>query len=259
MTHVFIIDIDGTIVGDVCFQIAMFNIFKYLKNLGITPNAKIQDITTCYNPESGLVRPYFADFIKYIRNRYGENVYIFIYTASDHNWALKEVSMIENEHGIKFDRPIFTRKHLKNNKKSINYIKKKIKSVVGKDVSQTRLMIIDNNPDVYMDHREYVVECPDYNFKRFYDLWKIIPPSSLGTKKNPTHILMLAQQYLKCNLLNPICSNIVIKNQSKCDIDKMAKCHEWFYKKLKEISKHNSNYEKDDFWLRLKQKESYQV
>lgn len=259
MTHVFIIDLDGTIVGDVCFQIAMFNIFKFLKKLSITPSVKIQDITKCYNPNSGLVRPFFGDFVRYIRNRYKDKVYIFIYTASDHNWALKEVSIIENEHDIKFDRPIFTRKHLKNNKKSIDHIKNKIKSVIGKDISHSRLTIIDNNPDVYMDHKEFLIECSDYNFKYFYDLWKIIPQSSLGTKKDPSPLLILAQQYLKCNLLNPICSNIVNKNHSSNDLEKMAKCHEWFYKKLKEIHKHNQNFFKDDFWLCLKQKEINQV
>lgn len=263
MKHVFIIDIDGTIVGDVCFQVAMFNIHQYLKQVDVSPlsSFKLNHISKCYNPEYRLVRPFFPQYIQYLREQYGKDVYIFIYTASDHKWALKEVPMIEKECNIKFNRPIFTRKHLVNNKKSIGAISNKIKSVVGRDISNTRLTIIDNNVDVYADYRDYIIQCPDYNYKLFYDLWNIIPVSSLGNKKKPTPLMFIAKQYLRCNLINPICTNILNNKTSSITdvtpdvVDKISKCQAWFMKVLREISKSNVKYKNDDFWLRLRHRE----
>eukprot|EP00960_Hanusia_phi_P055847 763077-Hanusia_phi.AAC.5 len=69
---------------------------------------KAKDVSEAYKNKTMLVRPHFCEFIKTARARFAD-VMIFVYTASEKNWASKEIGWIEKQCGISFDRPIFSR------------------------------------------------------------------------------------------------------------------------------------------------------
>ena len=59
MTFVFIIDLDGTIIGDCVYQCEMYKIYLILRKLGI--NVKINEILEeAYKEKTRLIRPYFS-------------------------------------------------------------------------------------------------------------------------------------------------------------------------------------------------------
>jgi len=107
--YIFIIDLDGTLIGDCVYQCEIYKIYLILNKLGI--KIKINEILEeHYTEKSKLIRPYFTYFINKMRE-YFPNSYFYIYTASEKKWAEKEISIIEKNLNIKFDRPIFTRTH----------------------------------------------------------------------------------------------------------------------------------------------------
>ena len=87
----------------------------------------------CYQSKKFIWDSFFIDFMNYLKKNFS-NYYVFIYTASDKEWAYKEINWIEKQNkDIKFNRPIFTRQEcLKEDgkySKSITRILPKIKKV----------------------------------------------------------------------------------------------------------------------------------
>ena len=63
MPYIFIIDLDGTIIGDCTYQCDIYNIENIMKKNSIkiiNPNTLIK----CYKKKSKLIRPYFLYFLK---------------------------------------------------------------------------------------------------------------------------------------------------------------------------------------------------
>ena len=216
--YIFVLDLDGTIIGNCIYLCEIYKLKKY----------KII-LEKAYNEKSKLIRPYFLYFYKNIKNIF-PNSKIFIYTASDKKWAHKEITLIEKQNNIKFDRPIYTRENciIKNGecKKSINKIfKKKYKN--------DEIIIIDNNNN-YTDNNEKIIKCPTYNYQPFYNLWDFLP------NKNKSKEINDYIKYLIDNkLLSPYNSN---SNNTKHKI----KAYKWLYNKCKSINK-----EKDNFWKKI--------
>jgi hypothetical protein len=91
--NVFIIDLDGTIIGDCIYQTDIYKIGLILRKLGF--KIKINDILEDhYNEKTKLIRPYFLNFITTIKKTI-PNSYFYIYTASEKKWAEKEIKIIE--------------------------------------------------------------------------------------------------------------------------------------------------------------------
>ena len=95
--YVFIIDLDGTIIGDCSYQCDIYNIQNIMKNkikIFRTEKAKCETILkNSYNKKSLLIRPYFNVFMTMIKKIYPHS-YIFVYTASEKEWAIKEINII---------------------------------------------------------------------------------------------------------------------------------------------------------------------
>lgn len=163
---VILLDIDGTVVGDVSHQVAMFDIINTLKH---------KRIRVAYGPKEvqdalgfgGLIRPNFKCFIIELQSH---GIEFFVYTAAEKVWAEYIVKNIEAAMNIKFNRPLFTRSHCI----SINnQIMKSIKSVTpmiaktlrakNYDVSnlEDKIIAIDNNP-VFIE-RDYQILCDTYS------------------------------------------------------------------------------------------------
>jgi len=238
MTITFILDLDGTIIGDCIYQSEIYKIYLILNKLGI--KIKINEILEeSYKDKSKLIRPYFRYFIEKMREMYPTSKY-YIYTASDKKWALKEIELIEKNMKIKFNRPIFTRndciKIEKENKieykKSIESIKKKIK------IEEGEIIIIDDN-DVYIDTNKLILKCKCYNYKYFCNYWEYIPIKRIKNKIFINYLEIL----IKNKRLNP-------SYEKESNKDKIE-YYKWLYEKCADINKSNKKYKKDKFWLNL--------
>ena len=191
LPFVFVIDVDGTLVGDV------------------TPEICITDIIcqcTCENDDKvdcvlkhirkslahGLARPYFVTFYKTMKEIYPESEF-FIYTAASKRWTEMLIDIYEKEFDIKFNRPLFTRCYCANQKKKdIEYIL----YVIGKVLQdkyptnslymlRRRVLLIDNNPKDYSKPREgceYLIKCPTYSFKVEDNIIETLPLTIVQTQ-----------------------------------------------------------------------------
>jgi hypothetical protein len=232
--YVFIIDLDGTIIGDCVYQAEIYKISLILNKLKI--KIKINDILEdAYKERTRMIRPYFKFFIEKMKEYYPSS-YFYIYTASEKRWAEKEIKIIEKVLKIKFNRPIFTRNDCEiidnGIKKSIEIIKKKIK------IKNPEILIIDDN-NVYMDYNENLVKCSIYNYKFFCNYWEYIPIEKIGNK--------IVLKYLKSLISNNRLSPIIEKKTMKEKIN----YYDWLYQKCNEVNKGNKQCIKDKFWLNL--------
>lgn len=174
---VFIIDIDGTMIGDIRPQITLYEL-----NLAIKKHDKHVNVMNFKDfqyklKHGGIVRPYFAKFVKKIKETI-PTAEFFLYTASECKWARFLVPHIEKAIGIKFNRPIFTRANCIIDNKSdikkalcnitpsvLRALKKKYGELKKHDL-MNRMLAIDNTYDVFDEtDQKYVIHCPSYDYK----------------------------------------------------------------------------------------------
>ena len=236
--YVFIIDLDGTIIGDCVYQAEIYKISLILNKLRI--KIKINDILEeCYKEKTKLIRPYFKLFLEKMREIYPSS-YFYIYTASEKKWAEKELMIIERVLKFKFNRPLFTRSdcliYKKDDRidlrKSVDEIKKRIK------IKNGEILIIDDN-DVYMDNNDRLIKCKYYNYKYFCNYWDYVPIEKINNK-------------IVLNYLNTIIDNKRLNpNFNKKTMRQQLEYYNWLYEKCNEINRENRKCKNDDFWLRL--------
>lgn len=243
--YIFILDLDGTIIGDCAYQVIVQNIEDIAKQNKIKTNSKDM-LINCYSQSSKLIRPYFKYFINTMKTHF-VNSQFYVYTASEKTWANKEITMIEKTHDFKFNRPIFTREdcivdsygmYKKSVKKILPRIIKSNKNVAH--INNDKILVIDNNK-VFIDFNTNMIECPTYNYMHFCDIWEKI-----------------GKEYAQNDSMTCMVSNLIMTNKackySNCksaDAKKMELKHKWMYKKYKKLNKINKPYEKDVFWKRL--------
>jgi hypothetical protein len=243
MGIIFVLDLDGTIIGDCVYQAEIYKIGLILSKLGI--KVKINEIlNSFYMEKSRLVRPYFQYFMRKMIEMY-PSISIYIYTASERRWAEKEIGIIEKALDIKFNRPIFTRDDCietyskEDNridyKKSIELIRKKMRV---KD-RNGEIMIIDDK-DVYIDNNDRLIKCELYNYKYFCNYWEYIPIGRVDNKVFMKYLRSLIDN----KRLNP--------NYNPMTMKQSMNYYKWLYEKTMEINrKNNKRYKDDKFWLKL--------
>lgn len=253
LPYIVILDWDGTIAGKVDFQSQRYSLHQYYKKYGLKQKVDNR-VPKAFQPTSHLIRPDFASFIQELTEYYNGNIFFFIYTASEKTWANKEIQWVEKSHGIKFQRPIFTRDdcitdHTGSYRKSIKQIFPRILRSIGastlsKEQKDTmlkkRLMMIDNN-SVYLDMQEHLLLCPDYGFMVFENILEDVPVSYL---KHP-HVRQYVLTLINSGYICPFFS-------SKDDINNtMFQKYEWLAVKCKSITEANKVYRKDTFFKHL--------
>lgn len=185
--YVILIDLDGTIQGDVTPQLREYNLIKNLKLKSSLKKSHRNDYIR------GLLRPYFIDFIKLIKNKYAGKVELFIYTASDKTWAHYIVPIIESIIGFKFNRPLFTREHCNigtsDKTKSILYVKDHIikslqpkygKNIITEKTLSDRIFLIDNNH--VLEETKRLIKCYTYDKAIFVNILRNIPETVIQTR-----------------------------------------------------------------------------
>jgi len=256
--YIFLLDLDGTIIGDCSYQCDIYNIQEIIKKNITIKNHNIQlgDLTKykttcdkmlekCYDLQSKLLRPHFATFMSEMKKRFA-NCYFFIYTASEKTWANKEILIIEKQNNIKFNRPIFTRDNcLKdasgNIRKSVHKILPQLLKAMKMPKTHTitnHIIVVDNNP-TFVDYTDNLLICPTYDYLKFHNLWENIP-----------------QEYAKISELKHFVSRLIsnkkmyIRNNPSNTIV-LEKLHRWLYRKYKKINNYNMKFANDSFWLNL--------
>ena len=265
--YVFILDLDGTIIGDCSYQCDVYNIQEIIKNKLITNKQTVSNISKlqlgaiaaigkhktlcdkslheCYSSCSKLIRPFFGSFISKMRQTY-PNSHFFVYTASDKSWAIKEIAIIEKQNNLKFNRPLFTREHcIMDNSGNLHKSVAKVLPAILKSIKapkdyniRDKLLIIDNNP-TFIDYKENLLICPTYNYIQFQNLWDNIP-----------HDYQKIEE-LKKFVTKLITSKKIYARHTNANSLMLEKIHRWLYRKYKRINKYNSSFENDTFWKDL--------
>jgi len=186
LPYIFILDIDYTIIGNIynCSDewIILNYIHKYCKMNNIIANCKNKlDIIDELN--EGLLRPYFIDFINFIKQKY-INVEIYLFTKSSYKW-INESGYIENIEKIcktKFNKPYFTRENSLEGEKLLgNIFDIIIKNLQRKypllkidenkkKVFDTQLVFIDDIPNNLEDYPHKQILCSKYNYTPYYNI-----------------------------------------------------------------------------------------
>jgi hypothetical protein len=186
LPYIFILDIDNTIIGNVdnCINesIILNYIFKYCKMNNIIANCdKKLDIIDELN--EGLLRPYFIDFINFIKSKY-KNIEIYLYTNSSYDWINNSgfIDNIEKIAKIKFNKPYFTRENALNRQKLLGNIYDVIIDKIvkkypllkidknKKKVFDSQLVFIDDIPNNLNDYPDKQIMCPEYNYYPYYNI-----------------------------------------------------------------------------------------
>lgn len=240
---VFILDLDGTIIGDCAYQVILYDIETVLKKNKVKQKTD-NILLNSYRPSSKLMRPYFKYFIKTIKQAYPNSLF-YVYTASEKAWANKEISLIEKTHKMKFNRPIFTRDDCIID--SFGQYRKSVKKILPKiikgnkkyDINPNKILTIDNN-SVYIDYHENFLLCPSYDYVYFIDVWD-----------------KMRSEYLKVMEIHKIITNLIECNKAcqythNVDDGKLLEQkHKWLYKKHKKLNMANKKYIGDKFWKKL--------
>jgi hypothetical protein len=182
---VFIIDIDGTIIGNIINQLIIYE-FKYDH---INIHYSFKELFDRF--DKGLIRPYFDTFIKNTKRRLPHSEFFF-YTASEDRWGLFIANAIEKYYNIRFNRPIFTRKYCFSTgsdfKKSLKHItphlKRTLQKKYGKNLDLTnRVLLIDNRQVYQSSDQTSLLICPTYNFMCLENIPAFITESIFNTHK----------------------------------------------------------------------------
>lgn len=177
--RVLIIDMDGTMIGNITPQLCEYTllIMTYQKN-------KMKDLkrTIVRHLREGVMRPGLTQFLEHVKN---SDMEAFVYTASDDRWAKFMVPCIEEATGFRFNRPLFTRKHCTqvghgstvDYRKSLArispHIRRALKTNMNTHDVVENAILIDNKADVLLhpdreSHRH--VTFPTYNATFYYDV-----------------------------------------------------------------------------------------
>lgn len=171
MPTVYVLDLDGTIVGNVATQAFMFDLVQKLK--AVHCRVKLDKTELQTKLKNGLVRPYFERFIKLLK-KHDPQTEFFVYTASAKPWADYLIRQIEQAFHIQFNRPIFTRDQCVyfdgEFKKSIHKIAPMITKALKKRYNishdlKPNIHMIDNTNVFPKSEQHMVAICPTYNWQ----------------------------------------------------------------------------------------------
>ena len=243
-TTVILIDLDGTIIGDISPQIMSFELWKVLKNTCPKYTFDLTDFKDKLG--KGIIRPGFETFIKTIKQHFG-NVEFFIYTASERSWAEFIIKQVESVIGFKFNRPIFSRDHCMQHdreyRKSTSYIKKQLQRCLHKKYNKhgviQSVLIIDNNNVYSSNDQKSILLCPSYNYRVPENIVLGIKQKCYEEHYNKIHNIL--KRYIQTSFTP---SNDYLLFQKEF--------YTYFVYYINAIAKSNGKYSKDTFWYLLK-------
>lgn len=168
---VLMLDIDGTMVGDVHYQVCQYDIMNAVaefseKKINVMRYKQhLQDAL-----RDGLMHPDLEGFLRHHR----KNFKFFVYTASETTWANTLVPCMEKVLGIKFNRPLFTREDCIGDDmmKNIDSVRARVTETIESDYVRVRnIFMIDNNKTLNQQ-KNLLIHCPSYNRRVLTDVFE---------------------------------------------------------------------------------------
>ena len=170
---VFLLDLDGTLQGNVSPQLNEYEFIKRLnKHIVGYPKIKYNFKTLALDFEHGLLRPHVEESLKSIKNNH-PNVEFFIYTASSDPWAnfivprvLRKVPSINS---LFFSREFCSH----DGKKSIKRVLPMIKDFLSSKYdtkSLQHVFLVDNNIVLEKNEMGKLIHCPTYDYTQTVDI-----------------------------------------------------------------------------------------
>ena len=185
---VFLIDLDGTIQGDVTNQIKEHKLLSLINNFTNNSYKLKQNLKDLQDDmRNNLLRPFFQSFMKLIQTDFKGEIEIFVYTHSEKKWAYKMISVIESVINCKINRPILTRNHCINSNtnhiKSISKVQRLIENsllqkyqhIKSKSDLNLDIYLIDNKSNLIASEQHRLIKCPTYNYKTYCNPMRNIP------------------------------------------------------------------------------------
>lgn len=232
--YIFLIDLDGTIQGDVTPQLKEYVLQK---SLGVKLNKKL----VAGDYQKSLLRPFFKAFMNMINTHYKNKVELFVYTASEKKWANYIVPIIESVTNVKFNRPIFTRdqcnmdmtekvKSLATVKPAIlKTLKKKYNNISSDDI-KNRIYLIDNN--YVLKETDFLIKCPTYDKAVFINVLRTI------------------DENVKHSKFKEIC-RVLLNNECSNEWEMMKQIYDDAFKKFIYYDEKNNAYRSDKYWKKV--------
>jgi hypothetical protein len=235
---VFLLDLDGTMQGNVIPQLNQYSIEVYLNSLTRIENKIKYNSTDLYSDmEHGLIRPHLRDSILSMKKKH-PNIEFFIYTASDDNWAEfiipKVVTYLFGNNSNIINKPYFTRKHCHPSGMKLicnvrTHIEKSLKNKYKKPV-MNNIFLVDNNVVLGTSEIKHLIHCSTYNYTQEIDVLR-----NIKSKIIKTHVKEISE---------------VILNKAIPDLKKFMFLYN---KKMDEeivmSDKLNEMYLTDEYWL----------
>lgn len=166
---VLLIDLDGTMQGNVIPQIKEKDIFEFIKSKKPQQKITYKDMYLYSDMRKGLIRPFLQEALLEIKKQHS-NVEFFVYTASSDNWAnflLPKINRFLFGNKKIINKPFFTRNHcLLNGKKSITSLKPLIFKALKHKYPKAKLnnvFLIDNNFVLDKEESDKLIKCPTYD------------------------------------------------------------------------------------------------
>ena len=237
---VILIDLDGTMQGNVLPQIKEKEIVDFINKLKSTSQrVNYKDMYLFSDMRKGLIRPYLQEALFEIKKAHS-NVEFFVYTASSDNWAnflLPKINRFLFDNKKIINKPFFTRKHcLINGKKHIEPLKPLIFNALKHKYPKSNLnniFLIDNN---------YVLTKPEFNrliYCPTYDMTILNCPLRNFNKG-------IIENYYKELAFYMYRSRVrSVRDFLRLYYDKSVK--EYIY-----LDNYNSKYKNDNYWLNVK-------
>ena len=244
-TTVVLIDLDGTIIGDISPQIVSFELWKTIKHSCSKYSFDLAEFRS--KLKKGLIRPGLEVFLKAMKNHFAD-VEFFIYTASEKTWAefvIKQIEMVIDFH---FNRPIFSRDSCvqqdREYKKSSSFIKKQLTKCLKKrynaqSISIQSMMIIDNNNVYGTADQKHLLLCPSYNYRVPENIAANLKQSCYEENFQKVHNTL--RKYIQ-GTLTPTRDFILFQKDF----------YTYYLYFINAINKSNIRYAKDNFWILLK-------
>lgn len=208
-----VLDLDGTIIGDVDNIVKDYEIRNNLAESLQKPHLKQNKKDLFDRFENGLLRPHFLTFVAFLL-QHKENVHAYIYTASSDSWAHYIVPMVEAyvskrlKRKFKFQRPLFTRSACILDPKSGAYIKSidRIKPEIDKTMRETHypIIFVDNNITLRSHERRHMFHCASYEPLIPIDFARKVGPHETN---NQAFVRIVHDVICRCN--NTSCVNSV--------------------------------------------------
>jgi hypothetical protein len=188
---VILLDIDGTLIGEILPQVIEWQLVSTFRKEFLR-SYKLFLIDAL---KTELLRPGFSNFFHKLESLHIE---FFIYTASESKWANYLVPCIESACNVKFNRPVFTREHMvfETQKNGDSYHMKSIEKIlplINKTLAKkgwkipatiSQCMIIDNNYTLVSNELKRVAKCSSYKSIFPFDMLRFIPSTMIMENKS---------------------------------------------------------------------------